>query len=176
MNLTELPAGPNPPEELYAIVEIPPGGREKYEYDEKLGLFRLDRILYSSVHYPGAYGFVPHTRAGDKDPVDILVVGDFESFTGALIEVRPVGMLLMVDEKGDDEKVLAVPIADPRYGHIQELDDLGPHIRREVEHFFYIYKDLEGGHVETLGWKPRQEAQEYVMSCLIRDGGELGGA
>lgn len=173
-DLTQLPAGPQPPRELYAVVEIPRGGQAKYEYDAKLQLFRLDRVLYSSVHYPGAYGFVPHTLAGDGDPVDILVMGEFESFTGAIIDVRPVAMLLMRDQKGDDEKVLAVPTADPRYAHIPDLDQVPPHFLREVEHFFRIYKDLEGFEVETLGWKDRATSEEYISSCLLHDGGEVG--
>lgn len=166
-NLYELPAGNPVPNRLNAIIEIPRGGQSKFEYDPEFGLFRLDRVLFSSVHYPGHYGFVPSTRAGDGDPVDVLVYGSFESFTGALVEVRPVGMLRMQDEKGSDEKVLTVPIADPRYREVQEIGHLPPHFLREVEHFFRVYKELEGSEVTTLGWEPRGVAELYVKDCLL---------
>lgn len=165
-DLYHLPPGATPPKRLNAIVEIPRGGQAKYEYDTALGLFRLDRVLYSSVHYPGHYGFVPSTRAGDGDPVDVLVWGNFESHTGALIEVRPVGMLRMRDEKGDDEKVLCVATRDPRYAEVQELPHVSPHFLREVEHFFRIYKDLEGAQVTTLGWEARGVAEQYVLDSI----------
>jgi len=161
-----LPAGNDPPFRLNAIVEIARGGQSKYEYDHDTGLFRLDRVLYSSVHYPGHYGFIPGTKAGDGDPVDVLVHGAFESFTGALVDVRPVGMLRMRDEKGDDEKVLCVPVADPRYREFTEIGHVASHFLREVEHFFRIYKDLEGAQVTTLGWEPRGVAEQYVMDSL----------
>lgn len=162
-DLYKLPAGPEPPRRLNAIVEIQRGGQAKYEYDPKTELFRLDRVLYSAVHY----GFVPSTRAGDGDPVDVLVWGAFESFTGALIEVRPVGMLRMRDEKGDDEKVLAVSVTDPRYPEVTEIAHVASHFLREVEHFFRIYKELEGQAVTTLGWEPRGVAEQYVMGCIL---------
>jgi len=101
MNLTDLPPGPNPPKVVYAIVEIPKGGRNKYEYDPKLGLFRLDRVLYSAVHYPAAYGFIPGTRTEDGDPMDILVMTSEPTVTGCLIEARPVGLLRMQHEEGN---------------------------------------------------------------------------
>lgn len=166
MKLTELIPGPNPPAVLYAIVEIPRGGRNKYEYDEKLGVFRLDRVLYSSVHYPAAYGFVPSTRAEDGDPLDILVMTTEPTFTGCLIEARPVGIFHMRDEKGDDEKVLAVPTADPRYAEITELAHVAPHFLREVEHFFAIYKELEGKRVETFGWGDRASALDSIRRAV----------
>jgi inorganic pyrophosphatase len=165
-DLYQLPAGPQPPTRLNAVVEIPRGGQAKYEYDHDTGLFRLDRVLFSAVHYPGHYGFIPATRAGDGDPVDVLIEGAFESFTGAMVEVRPVGMLRMRDDKGDDEKVLAVPVADPRYLEIVEISHVAPHFLREVEHFFRIYKDLEGAVVTTLGWEPRAVAEAYIMDSL----------
>jgi len=166
-NLYALPTGPQPPTRLNAIIEIARGGQSKFEYDAELGLFRLDRVLFSSVHYPAHYGFVPSTKAGDGDPVDVLVYGSFESFTGALIEVRPVGMLRMSDEKGSDEKVLTVPVADPRLREVQEIGHVPPHFLKEVEHFFRIYKDLEGAKVTTLGWEPRGVAEQYVMDSLL---------
>ncbi len=165
-DLYNLSPGSKPPSRLNVVVEIPRGGQAKYEYDRETGLFKLDRVLFSSVHYPGHYGFVPGTKAGDGDPVDVLVQGSFESFTGALVEVRPVGMLRMRDEKGDDEKVLCYPVADPRYREISEIAHVGSHYLREVEHFFRIYKDLEGATVTTLGWEPRGVAEQYVLDAL----------
>ena len=166
MNLTLLPPGPDPPRVVYAIVEIAKGGRNKYEYDPKLGLFRLDRVLYSSVHYPAAYGFIPGTRAEDGDPMDILVMTNEPTVTGCLIEARPVGLLRMQDEEGRDEKVLAVPIIDPFFNEIQELDHVAPHFLREVEHFFDIYKELEGKRVETLGWESRNAAEGAINASI----------
>ncbi|MEX2372413.1 MAG: inorganic diphosphatase [Dehalococcoidia bacterium] len=176
MDLHDLAPGVDAPRRLNAIVEIPRGGQAKYEYDPAMGLFRLDRVLFSAVHYPGHYGFVPGTRAGDGDPVDVLVQGAFESFTGALIEVRPVGMLRMRDEKGDDEKVLCVPVADPRYREVTEVAHVAPHFLREVEHFFRIYKDLEGLAVTTLGWEPRGIAEQYVLDSILPRADEADGA
>jgi len=170
-DLYRLPVGSDPPRRLNAIVEIARGGQSKYEYDHEAGLFRLDRVLYSAVHYPGHYGFVPSTRAGDGDPVDVLIWGSFESFTGALVEVRPIGMLRMRDEKGDDEKVLVVPVADPRYHQVAEIAHVPSHFLREVEHFFRTYKELEGHAVTTLGWEPRGVAEEYVVDSIVDDWG-----
>ena len=166
MDLTELPAGPNPPGIVYAVIEIPKGGKNKYEYDRRLGLFRLDRVLYSSVHYPAAYGFVPGTTAGDGDPMDILVMTTEPTFTGCLIEVRPVGLFRMRDEAGEDEKVLSVPVADPGLSHVRELNDIPPHFLKEVEHFFKIYKELEGKKVVTVGWAEREAAEEAIRASI----------
>jgi inorganic pyrophosphatase len=174
MNLTHLPVGPHPPEVVNAIVEIPKGGRNKYEYDAQLGVFRLDRVLYSAVHYPAAYGFIPSTEAVDGDPVDILVMTTEPTFTGCLIEARPVGLLRMRDEKGEDEKILAVPTVDPLFQQVQELADLPPHFLQEVEHFFQIYKELERKLVQTFGWESRASAYEAITAG-IRKGVEKYG-
>ena len=166
MDLTLLPPGPNPPEILYAVIEIPKGGRNKYEYDRRLGLFRLDRVLYSSVHYPAAYGFIPGTAARDGDSMDILVMTTEPTFTGCLIEVRPVGLFHMRDEAGEDEKVLSVPVADPGLNHVRELGDVAPHFLKEVEHFFKVYKDLEGKKVVTVGWSEREVSEETIRAAI----------
>lgn len=157
-NLIHLPAGPNPPHLLNAIVEIQQGGSNKYEYDKDLGLFRLDRVLYSAVHYPMAYGFIPSTLADDGDPLDILVMTRSPTFTGCLIEAKPIGLFRMHDEKGEDEKILAVPAVDPRFSEMNSLADMRPHRLREVEHFFSIYKDLEEKKVDIIGWEDRDHA------------------
>lgn len=147
-------------------MEIPQGSRNKYEYDPRFGLFRLDRVLYSAVHYPGAYGFIPGTHARDGDPLDILVMTSEPTFTGCILEARPVGMLNMQDEKGMDEKVLAVPRADPRYDEIEDLEHVSSHFLREVENFFRIYKDLEGKPVVTFGWEERDVAHRVILESV----------
>ena len=166
VDLHRLPVGPRPPEVVNAIIEIPRGGSNKFEYDTTLGVFRLDRVLYSAVHYPAAYGFIPSTLADDGDAVDILVLTTEPTFTGALIEARPVGMLRMRDEAGEDEKVLSVPVVDPRFNQVRQLEDVPPHLLREIEHFFRIYKDLEGKQVETFGWEGRADAEALIMRSI----------
>ena len=166
MNLYEIPSGPEPPRVVNAIIEIQQGGSNKYEYDAELGVFRLNRVLYSAVHYPMGYGFVPRTLAEDGDPIDILVMTDSPTFPGCLIESRPVGLFLMSDEKGEDKKILSVPAVDPRYHEIQELSDMRPHRLREIEHFFSIYKELENKKVEILGWAGREAAYESIIKSM----------
>jgi len=166
MNLYHLPPGREIPRLVNAIIEIPQGGSNKYEYHPEWGLFRLDRVLYSAVHYPMGYGFVPGTLADDGDPIDILVMTHSPTFTGCLIESRPVGLFRMRDEKGEDEKILSVPAVDPRYSDIQELSDMRPHRLREVEHFFSIYKELEDKKVEILGWQDRLAAYDAIVKSI----------
>lgn len=156
------------PRRVNAIVEIQQDGSNKYEYDAEMGLFRLDRVLFSAVHYPMAYGFVPGTLADDGDPLDILVMTRSPTFTGCLIEAAPIGLFRMRDEKGDDEKILSVPTVDPRFSEMQTLKDMRPHRLREVEHFFSIYKDLEGKPVETLGWEDRDSAYQAIEDSIRR--------
>jgi inorganic pyrophosphatase len=145
-----------------ALVEIPRGSRNRYEIDEESGRIRLDRVLYSSVHYPTDYGFIPHTLAPDGDHLDILIIINEPTFPGCLVEARPIGGLDMVDEKGSDFKVLAVPTGDPRYGHITRLEDLSPHWLREIETFFATYKLLEPKDSEVLGWHTAAEAWDMI--------------
>ena len=166
MNLYRLPPGSDPPRIVNAIIEISQGGHHKYEFDPKLELFKLDRVLYSAVHYPADYGFIPGTLAPDGDPMDILVITGEPTFTGCLIEARPVGLFRMRDEKGDDEKILSVPVADPHHNEIRELSQVRAHFLREVEHFFHIYKELEGKTVETLGWEDREAAFTVIQESI----------
>ena len=154
----DLPTGPNPPDQLNAIVEIPRGSRNKYELDKKTGLIRFDRLLYSAVHYPADYGFFPRTLAGDDDPLDVLIMVTAPTFPGCLLEVRPIGVFTMRDEKGLDEKILTVPLRDPLYDDYLDLDAVPRHYLREVEHFFSIYKELEGVTTDTMGWQDRADA------------------
>ncbi len=167
-DMTRLPVGPRPPERVYAVIEIPRGGRAKYEYDPKLEAFRLDRILYSSVHYPTAYGFIPGTLGADGDPEDILVCVSEPAFTGAVLEARPVGALLMTDEKGEDGKIVAVSAHDPHYQDVERLEDLPAHLPKEIEHFFQVYKQLEGKPVKTLGWNGQAYAFDRIRASMAR--------
>jgi inorganic pyrophosphatase len=144
------------------IVEIPKNSPNKYEYDGQLGVFRLDRALYSPMHYPGDYGFIPGTLADDGDPMDVLALVQEPSFPGCLIEVRPVGILNMVDQQEQDQKILAVPNRNPRYDQIHTMDQIFPHVRREIEHFFTIYKELEGRVTRMEGWGGPPEARRAI--------------
>lgn len=144
------------------IVEIPKHSGNKYEYDPALGIFRLDRPLYSPMFYPGDYGFIPGTLADDGDPLDVLALVDQPSFTGCLIEVRPIGVLSMMDQDELDQKVLAVPNRDPRFEEVSTFEQIFPHVRREIEHFFAIYKELEHKRTEMHGWAGPQEARAAI--------------
>ncbi len=163
MNLYDLDPGPESPEIVRMIVEIPKNCGNKYEYDEELGVFRLDRALYSPMHYPGDYGFIPGTLADDGDPLDVLALVQEPSFPGCLIEVRAVGVLHMMDNSEGDQKILAVPNRNPRYESIHTIDQVFAHVRREIEHFFTIYKELEGRKTEMQGWQGPKEARKMIQ-------------
>ena len=150
------------------IVEIPQHSANKYEYDGELGVFRLDRALYSPLHYPGDYGFIPGTLADDGDPLDVLVLVQQPSFPGVMIEVRPVGLLNMVDDDERDQKILAVPNRNPRYDQVHTMDQIFSHVKREIEHFFAIYKELEGRVTQMQGWEGPMEARRAIMECRQR--------
>jgi inorganic pyrophosphatase len=166
--LYDIDPGPESPETVRMFVEIPKNSSNKFEYDRTLDVFRLDRVLYSPMHYPGDYGFIPGTLAEDGDPMDVLVLTHEPTFTGCLIEVRPLGLLNMVDNQEGDQKILAVPTRDPRYNQIHTIDQLFPHIRREIEHFFTIYKELEGKVTEMRGWGGPREARKAIAESRDR--------
>ena len=148
---------------IVALVEIPKGSRNKYEYDHTTGNIYLDRVLYSSVHYPGDYGFIPGTLAADGDPLDVLILNEEPTFPGCRLRVRPVGVLRMKDEKGFDEKILAVPLADPRFAEMRDIGDIPSHRLDEIRNFFETYKDLEGGkETQVEGWRPAGEAFDLL--------------
>ncbi|MBX6394757.1 MAG: inorganic diphosphatase [Alicyclobacillaceae bacterium] len=151
-----------------AFIEIPTGSQNKYEYDKEKGVFRLDRVLYSPMHYPTEYGYIQETLAEDGDPLDILVLTTFPTFPGCVIETRVVGVLLMTDDKGKDEKLLGVPTEDPRWKHVQSLSDVPPHILDEIAHFFATYKHLEGKAVTVEGWKGVEEAAKLLEDARRR--------
>ena len=168
-----LPAGEGAPDEVTVVIEIPRGQTNKYEYDKQLHVFRLDRNLYSPVHYPGDYGFIPSTLSDDGDPLDALVLVDAPSFPGCLMTVRPVGMLEMVDQGKDDEKILAVGINNPIYRDVRDYNELYPHVLLEVEHFFTIYKELEAKTTQVIGWRNAERARVMVSECLERYAAKL---
>lgn len=167
-NLYDIDPGPDCPATVRMIVEIPKNSSNKYEYDPELGVFRLDRSLYSPMHYPGDYGFVPGTLAEDGDPLDVLALVDEPSYPGILIAVRPVGMLKMMDQQAADAKILAVATRNPRFDPIEDIEGMAPHNLREIEHFFTIYKELEGKRTEIRGWSGRGEALEAVRRARQR--------
>ena len=141
-----------------AIVEIPRGSRNKYEFDPASASIRLDRVLFSSVHYPGDYGFIIGTKCGDGDPLDVLILVEEPTFPGCRVRVRPIGVLHMRDDGSDDEKLLAVPHGDPRFAEVNDLNDLPHHWLSEVENFFATYKVLEGKAASTGEWQGAKEA------------------
>jgi inorganic pyrophosphatase len=152
-------------EVIEVLIEIPRGSRNKYEYDKARGVIRLDRVLYSSVHYPADYGFIPGTLAPDGDPLDVLVIVYEPTFPGCLVPARPIGTLEMRDEHGVDHKILAVPVGDPRFAEVTDLSDLAPHWLREIETFFATYKVLQGVETEVLGWHGATTARELIAAC-----------
>jgi inorganic pyrophosphatase len=162
-----IPIGDKAPEIVNAIIEIPQGSNNKYEFDHELEVFKLDRTLYSPLYYPFDYGWVCDTLADDGDPLDILVITSQPTFPGCLVEARPLGILMMRDDKGPDEKVLAVADTDPRFKGMTHLSDLPPHILKEIVHFFDIYKDLEDKQTHVLGWQDVESAYEVIRKFRL---------
>ena len=150
------------------LIEIPKGSRNKYEYDFELKKIRYDRMIFSSMMYPADYGFVPETLALDGDPLYVLVLVTEPTFPGCVMEVKPIGVFHMADEKGPDEKVVCVPVSDPNWNKANDLSDLNPHLIKEIEHFFKVYKDLEKKKVDVGGWGDVHEAKEIVAKCVNR--------
>ena len=164
LNHYQLPLGDRAPHEVHVVVEIPKGSRNKYEYDANLGIFRLDRVLSSSMVYAADYGFLPQTLAGDGDPADALVLMEEPTFTGCLLLARPIGMMKMEDA-GEDYKILAVPVHDKRYAEAHDLKDVSAHKLREIEHFFATYKTLDDSLPAVEGWLGAAEARAYIERC-----------
>tara|TARA_B100000949_G_C14244627_1_gene435221 strand:+ start:438 stop:947 length:510 start_codon:yes stop_codon:yes gene_type:complete len=150
------------------LIEIPKGSRNKYEYDFELKKIRYDRMIFSSMMYPADYGFVPETLALDGDPLDVLVLVTEPTFPGCVIEVKPIGVFHMADEKGPDEKIICVPVSDPIGNKVDDLSGLNPHLIKEIEHFFRVYKDLEEKKVDVGDWGDAKEAKEIVSQCIER--------
>jgi inorganic pyrophosphatase len=154
-------------ERVDVIVEIPKGSRNKYEFDRERGAFKLDRMLFSSMHYPSDYGFIKDTWAEDGDPLDALVLVTEPTFPGCVIESKPVGLFKMRDEKGVDYKILCVPVGDSLWNHISGLGDVPPHLLIEIEHFFDVYKELEKKKTAVEGWEDAESARKVIR--LARD-------
>ncbi len=165
MDLSLIPAQPKPGI-INVLIEIPAGSKNKYEYDKDLQAFALDRVLYASVQYPYDYGFVPNTLADDGDPLDGMVIMDQPTFPGCVIAARPIGMLEMVDGGDRDEKILCVPVKDPRYTGIKSLSDIASHRLDEIAEFFRTYKNLEKKVTEILGWKDVDQVIPLVEACI----------
>jgi inorganic pyrophosphatase len=172
MDISKISIGKKAPDEVNVIIENSLGGAPvKYELDKDSGAMFVDRFLHTSMVYPGNYGFIPHTLSGDGDPVDVLVVGRTPVMPGAVMLVRPVGVLLMEDEAGMDEKIIGVP-ADklhPYHADVEEYTDLREINRQAIEHFFQHYKDLEKGKwVKTVRWGSKEEAKDMIQQGILR--------
>jgi inorganic pyrophosphatase len=154
--------GPHEQDCIDVLVEIPRGSRNKYEFDRNRGVIRLDRVLYSSVHYPTDYGLIPQTRALDGDELDALVMVEEPTFPGCLVVARPIGVLLTHDEKGEDSKILAVPLGEPRFSDVWNLSGIPSHWLREIENFFQTYKRLQDVETELAGWADRDDALKTI--------------
>jgi len=173
VRLEAVPIGADPPNEVNVIIEVPVGGEPiKYELDKHSGTLVVDRFLYTSMRYPGNYGFVPHTLSGDGDPIDVLVANQRAIVPGAVVAVRPVAIFFMQDEKGVDEKIIAVPVSrlTRRYDQVQNLKDMPPITLEQIEHFFSHYKDLEPSKwVKALGWGDANEARRVILESMERE-------
>lgn len=162
----DLEPGPSAPDVLNIVVEIPRGSRNKYELHKGTGAMMLDRVLYSAVHYPGDYGFIPQSYYDDNDPLDVLVMTNSPTFPGCIVTVRPIGMFRMLDRDEPDDKILAVLNADPFFDDYHEYTDVPAHFLREVTHFFTVYKDLEGVRTQPLHWADAAAAKERIIYSL----------
>ena len=178
MRLEAIPVGKNPPEDVNVIVEVPIGGEPiKYEMDKAAGTLFVDRFLHTPMRYPGNYGFVPHTLSDDGDPIDVLVANTRPIVAGAVINVRPIGVLMMEDEGGGDEKIIAVPSPKltKRYENVHKVEDLPQITLEQIKHFFEHYKDLEPGKwVKIVGWGGPDEARRMILEAIER--AKLAGA
>jgi inorganic pyrophosphatase len=176
MRIDAIAIGHNPPEDVNVIVEVPIGGEPiKYEMDKAAGTLVVDRFLHTPMRYPGNYGFVPHTLSEDGDPIDVLVANTRPIVPGAVINVRPIGVLKMEDDAGGDEKILAVPVPrlTKRYEHVHTYTDLPRITLEQVQHFFEHYKDLEPGKwVRMLGWGDADEARQLIRAAIARAQGK----
>ena len=172
MRIDAIAIGKNPPEDVNVIIEVPVGGQPiKYEMDKEAGTLVVDRFLYTPMHYPGNYGFVPHTLSEDGDPIDVLVCNTRPLMPGCVINVRPIGVLVMEDDGGKDEKIIAVPVPKltRRYENVFDHTDLPEITLKQIEHFFEHYKDLEPGKwVKIGGWRDAAAARDMIVEAIER--------
>lgn len=169
----DIPAGDNPPKQINVVIDIPRGSSNKYEYNEGGGFFELDRVLYSPFFYPVEYGFIPQTASEDGDSLDVMLLISFPTFPGCVIKARPIGTLLMKDEEGIDNKIIAVPLekVDPRFKEVRTVEDLPEHLKKEIELFFADYKKLEKEKykfVKVEGWQGLDYAKEIIRKACQR--------
>ena len=174
MRIDAIPVGENPPEDLNVIIEVPHGGHPvKYELDKASGTLFVDRFMHTAMHYPCNYGFVPHTLSDDGDPIDVLVVSRIPVVPGSVIRSRPIGVLMMHDEAGQDEKILAVPVKklNPYYKDVHNYTDMPDILLQRITHFFEHYKDLEPNKwVKVTGWGDSAKARQLILESIERAG------
>ena len=169
MNLSKLSAGKNPPEEINVLVEIPEGSFIKYEMDKEDGYIHVDRFAFTSMAFPGNYGFIPQSHGEDGDPLDVLLIATYSVQSGVVVPSRVIGMLEMEDEAGIDTKIIAVPIkkVDPFYAHVENIEDLDETLKKKIQHYFNHYKELESGKwVKTKNFLNKSEALKAVEKSL----------
>jgi len=173
----DIPAGENPPAKINVVVDIPKGSKNKYEYEEDKGYFKLDRTLYSPMFFPFEYGFIPQTTSGDDDSLDVVLLTTYPTFPGCVISARPIGVLLMEDEAGIDNKIVAVPLEkiDPRFKKIRKIEDINEHLKKEIEIFLADYKKLEKEKykfVKIKGWEGVDKAKEIIKKAAEKYAGK----
>jgi inorganic pyrophosphatase len=172
MDLSQIPAGRNPPKDVNVLIEIPAGGLPvKYEMDKASGALFVDRFLHTAMFYPGNYGFIPHTLSEDGDPIDVLVISAVPVIPGAVVRCRPVGVLVMQDQAGPDEKIVAVPVDDlhPFHVDVRNYSDLPQILLQQIEHFFQHYKDLEPSKWTKIGdWLDAAGAERLIGEAIVR--------
>jgi inorganic pyrophosphatase len=175
MDISKISIGPNPPKDIHVVIEIPLGGVPvKYEIDKNSGALFVDRFLHTAMFYPGNYGFIPHTKSADGDPCDVIVAGQVPVVPGAVIRCRPIGALVMKDEAGLDEKILAVPVdaLHPFYSNVLSYEDLPPILTEQIAHFFQHYKDLEKSKwVTIVEWVGPVEAEKLIVEAIRQGSG-----
>lgn len=162
----DLPLGEDPTDWFQCVIEVPSGSKNKYELDKQSGLLRLDRVLYSAVHYPANYGFLPRTYCDDGDPLDVLVFGQEPVTPLCIVRARPIGLMTMRDEKGQDDKIIAVAIDDPEFNHYQSVEELPPHRFLELRRFFLDYKALEHKNVDVDHMRGRDDAEKAIKDAI----------
>lgn len=164
----QIPPGPKVPHEVYCLVEIPKGSTNKYEYSQEWDTFMLDRVLYEAVFFPTEYGIIPQTwNEKDQDPLDIMVLSTFPTFPGCVISCRPIGVIRILDTGEQDDKILAVPVNDPRFEQIKDLPDLPPHFKKEVSNFWENYSELQTEKkIKVEGWSGKERALEMIQKAV----------
>lgn len=168
MAFSKIPIGDKVPEIINTVIEIPRGSHHKYEYDEQLDEIKLDRVLHSAVFYPTEYGFIPHTRSEDGDHLDVLVIISDPTFPGCVLSARPIGVLDMEDNAGQDWKIIAVAQNDPKLKNIQDITDVDEHSKKEIIHFFEVYKQLENKWVKVRDWLGKDEAYRLIQEAKLK--------